>query len=84
MPYVLSPGWLRIDPTFAPLKGNPPLERALAGTYPHSAPQLGAANKAAAEDGGRLRRTSDCRVVEMARGGIEPPTRGFSVRCSTI
>ncbi|HET8833881.1 MAG TPA: protein kinase, partial [Gemmatimonadales bacterium] len=23
MPYSLSPGWLRIDPTFAPLKGNP-------------------------------------------------------------
>jgi hypothetical protein len=23
IPYYLSPGWLRIDPTFAPLKGNP-------------------------------------------------------------
>jgi hypothetical protein len=23
MPYFLSPGWLRIDPNFAPLKGNP-------------------------------------------------------------
>jgi len=30
MPYYLSPGWLRIDPTFAPLKGNPRFER-LAG-----------------------------------------------------
>jgi len=30
-PYVLSPGWLRIDPTFAPLKGNPRFERLVAG-----------------------------------------------------
>jgi TolB-like protein/tetratricopeptide (TPR) repeat protein len=29
-PYYLSPGWLRIDPTFAPLKGNPRFEK-LAG-----------------------------------------------------
>jgi serine/threonine-protein kinase len=31
MPYHLSPGWLRIDPTFAPLKGNPRFERLVAG-----------------------------------------------------
>ena len=30
MPYDLSPGWLRIDPMFAPLKGNPRFERLLA------------------------------------------------------
>jgi TolB-like protein len=30
-PYYLSPGWLRIDPTFAPLKGNPRFERLIAG-----------------------------------------------------
>jgi tetratricopeptide (TPR) repeat protein len=32
MPYFLSPGWLRIDPTWAPLKGNPRFERLIAGT----------------------------------------------------
>ncbi len=31
MPYYLSPGWLRIDPTFTPLKGNPRFERLVAG-----------------------------------------------------
>jgi serine/threonine-protein kinase len=30
-PYYLSPGWLRIDPEFAPLKGNPRFERLIAG-----------------------------------------------------
>jgi TolB-like protein/cytochrome c-type biogenesis protein CcmH/NrfG len=31
IPYFLSPGWLRIDPTFAPLKGNPRFERLVNG-----------------------------------------------------
>ena len=31
-PYYLSPGWIRIDPTFAPLKGNPRFERLANGS----------------------------------------------------
>jgi hypothetical protein len=31
MPYFLSPGWLRIDPTWAALKGNPRFERLISG-----------------------------------------------------
>jgi hypothetical protein len=31
MPFYLSPGWLRVDPNFAPLKGNPRFERLVAG-----------------------------------------------------
>jgi tetratricopeptide (TPR) repeat protein len=30
VPYYLSPGWLRIDPNFAPLKGNPRFQRLIA------------------------------------------------------
>ena len=32
MPYFLSPGWLRIDPTWASLKGNPRFERMIAAS----------------------------------------------------
>jgi tetratricopeptide (TPR) repeat protein len=32
LPYHLSPGWLRIDPAFAPLKGNPRFEKLAAGS----------------------------------------------------
>ena len=32
IPYYLSPGWLKIDPTFAPLRGNPRFERLVAGS----------------------------------------------------
>ena len=29
-PYYLTPAWLRIDPTFAPLRGNPKFEKLVA------------------------------------------------------
>jgi tetratricopeptide (TPR) repeat protein len=32
VPYHLSPGWLRIDPTFAPLRGEPRFQKMVAGS----------------------------------------------------
>jgi TolB-like protein/tRNA A-37 threonylcarbamoyl transferase component Bud32/Flp pilus assembly protein TadD len=32
LPYYVTPAWLRIDPAFSPLKGNPRFEKLLAGS----------------------------------------------------
>jgi serine/threonine-protein kinase len=31
VPFYMSPGWLRVDPTWAPLRGNPRFQRLIAG-----------------------------------------------------
>jgi hypothetical protein len=32
VPYFVSPGWLKIDPTWAELRGNPRFEKLIAGS----------------------------------------------------
>ena len=36
MPYYLSPGWLRIDPTFDPVRKHPRFQRLIGGAEPTS------------------------------------------------
>jgi hypothetical protein len=31
VPYHITPAWLRLDPSFAPLQGSPPFDRLAAG-----------------------------------------------------
>ncbi|HEY8257349.1 MAG TPA: hypothetical protein VIG08_06805 [Gemmatimonadales bacterium] len=32
IPYFLSPGWLKIDPTFDPIRKNPRFQKLIEGT----------------------------------------------------
>jgi hypothetical protein len=51
---------------------------------PHLAPKLDKSrNVYLVRQGRDLKIASDIRRVDVARDGIEPPTRGFSVLCST-
>ncbi len=34
IPYYLSPGWLKIDPTFDPIRKNPRFQKLVAGQQP--------------------------------------------------
>jgi hypothetical protein len=39
MPYILSPGWLKVDPTFDRLRANPRFEKMIEGTAEAAAEQ---------------------------------------------
>ena len=41
IPYFLSPGWLKIDPNFDPLRKNPRFQKLVAGTTVASRAPLG-------------------------------------------
>ena len=69
IPYYLSPGWLKIDPNFDPLRKNPRFQKLVAGKGPQTLRRYSAA---------MCRRLSSFQV-ERKSGGTQP-TQAYSSR----